>query len=73
MSKTLLIGSGVVVAGMFVGFVTYKVVKKKCPAMIKKTKKRVSKISKKASSVAGEAKQAFMEGFEGTKTKAATA
>ncbi|MHC4071668.1 MAG: hypothetical protein ACYSWW_03930 [Planctomycetota bacterium] len=73
MSKSLLIGGSVVVAGMFVGFVTYKVVKKKCPAMIKNTRKKAKKIRKKASSLAGEAKQAFMEGFEGTKTKAATA
>jgi len=73
MSKTLLIGGGVVVAGMFVGFATYKIVKKKCPAMIKNTKKKASNIGKKASSLASEAKQAFMEGFEGTKSKAATA
>lgn len=72
MSKSLLVGGSVVVAGIFVGFATYKVVKKKYPAMIKRTKKRLSKIGKKASSVAGEAKQAFMEGFEGTKSKTAT-
>ena len=73
MSKTLLIGGGVIVAGMFVGFATYKIVKKKYPAMIKNTRKKASKIGKKASSLAGDAKQAFMEGFEGTKSKAATA
>lgn len=73
MSKSLLVGGGVVAAGVFVGLVTYEIAKKKGPAMIERTGKRASNIRKKATALVAEARQAFMEGFERTKTKAATA
>jgi uncharacterized membrane-anchored protein YhcB (DUF1043 family) len=70
--KGLLIGGSVVVAGVFVGYVVYKIVKKN-PQMLKDTKKKISNVAKKTSKIAAEAKQAFAEGFEGAQAKAATA
>lgn len=72
MGKGLLIGGSIVVAGVFVGFVAYKLVKKN-PKALSSIKKKASNIAKKASKVASEAKQAFAEGFESAKTKVATA
>ena len=72
MGKGLLIGGSVVVAGVFVGFVAYKIVKKN-PKLLKNARKKVSDIGKKTLAVATEAKQAFAEGFEGAQAKVATA
>jgi hypothetical protein len=76
MKESLLIGGGVVVAGVFVGYAAYRIVKKK-PKMfkdsklLKKTKETVSNVGKKTSAVASEAKRAFAEGFKGAQTKKA--
>lgn len=72
MGKGLLIGGSVVVAGVFIGFVAYKLVKKN-PKLLKNARKKVSNIGKKTSAIAAEAKRAFAEGFESAKTKVATA
>jgi hypothetical protein len=68
MKEGLLIGGGVIVAGVFVGFVAYTIVKKK-PKLLKKTKEKVSNVGKKTSAMASEAKRAFAEGFKGAQTK----
>ena len=72
MKEGLLIGGGVVLAGVFVGFAAYKIVKKK-PKILKNTRKKISTVGKKASKMASDAKRAFAEGFEGAQTKVATA
>jgi hypothetical protein len=72
MGKGLLIGGSVVVAGVFVGFVAYRIAKKN-PKLLKNAKKKVSNIGKKTSAIAAEAKRAFAEGFEGAQTKTAKA
>ena len=72
MKEGLLIGGTVVVAGVFVGFVAYKIVKKN-PKLWKNTRKRISNVGKKTSAIAVEAKRAFAEGFKGAQTKVATA
>jgi len=72
MKEGLLIGAGVIAAGVFVGFVAYKLVKKN-PKALETVKKKASDVAKKTSKVAAEAKKAFTEGFEGAKTKVATA
>ena len=72
MKEGLLIGAGVVAAGIFVGFVAYKLVKKN-PETLKNVKKKASNVVKKTSKVAAEAKKAFAEGFEGATTNVATA
>ena len=72
MKEGLLIGAGVVAAGIFVGFVAYKLVKKNSKAL-ETVKKKASNIAKKTSKVAAEAKKAFTEGFEGATAKVATA
>jgi len=74
MKEGLLIGGSVIVAGVFVGFVAYTIVKKKPKLfkntkLLKKTKETISKVGKKTSAVASEAKRAFAEGFEGAQTK----
>ncbi len=63
MKEGLLIGAGVVAAGVFVGLVACKLVKKN-PEALKSVKKKVSNVAKKTSKVAAEAKKAFAEGFE---------
>ena len=65
MKESLLIGAGVVAAGVFVGFVAYKLVMKN-PNALKNVKKKASKVT-------AEAKKAFVEGFEGATAKVATA
>ncbi len=70
--KGLLIGGSVVVAGVFVGFVAYKLIKKN-PKLLKDTKKKISNVGKKVSKIAAEAKQAFAEGFTSAQAKGATA
>jgi len=72
MKEGLLIGGSIVVAGVFVGFVAYKLVKKN-PKALNSIKKKASNVAKKTSKVASEAKQAFAEGFESAQTKVATA
>jgi len=72
MEKGLCIGGSVVVAGIFVGFVAYRIAKKN-PKLLKNARKKVSNIGKKTSAIAVEAKQAFAEGFETAKTNVATA
>ena len=57
MKECLLIGGTVILAGIFVGYVTYKIAKNN-PKMLKS-------IREKASKIATEAKHAFAEGFEG--------
>ena len=64
MTKGLLIGV-VFVGGVFVGFVTYEVIKKKGPELLATARKKASDIGKKTSAIAAEAKQAFAEGFAG--------
>ncbi|MHC4360605.1 MAG: hypothetical protein ACYSYU_01295 [Planctomycetota bacterium] len=73
MKEGILIGAGIVAAGVFVGFVAYNLVKKN-PKALKAVKKKASNVVKKTSKVASEAKKAFTEGFEGAaKAKVATA
>ena len=72
MKEGLLIGAGVVAAGVFVGFVAYKLVKKN-PKVLKTVKKTASNVAKKTSKVAAEAKNAFAEGFDEATAKVATA
>ncbi len=68
MKEGLLIGGSVIVAGVFVGFVAYKMVKKN-PKLLKNTRKKVSNVGKKTSAIVVEAKRAFAEGFKGAQTK----
>jgi hypothetical protein len=72
MKEGLLIGGSVVVAGIFVGLVVYKIAKKN-PKLLKNTRKKISKVGKKTSAIASEATRAFAEGFKGAQSKAATA
>jgi uncharacterized protein (UPF0333 family) len=72
MKEGLLIGGGVVVAGVFVGYVAYKLVTKN-PKALSSIKKKASNAVKKTSKVASEAKRAFAEGFEDAQAKIATA
>jgi hypothetical protein len=72
MKEGLLIGGGVIAAGVFVGYVAYKIVKKN-PKVLKNARKKVSNVGKKASKVVVEAKQAFAEGFESAQAKTAIA
>jgi len=74
MKEGLLIGGSVIVAGVFVGYVAYRVVKKKPKLfkdvkLLKKTREAVSNVGKKTSAVASEAKRAFAEGFQGAQAK----
>ena len=62
MTKGLLIGAAFV-GGVFVGFVTYEVVKKKGPKLLAIAKKKASAIGKRSSEIVAEARQAFSEGF----------
>lgn len=64
MKECLLVGTGVVVAGVFIGFVAYKLVQKN-PGALKNVREKTSKI-------AFEAKKAFAEGFDGATAKVAT-
>jgi hypothetical protein len=61
MKEGLLIGGTIVVAGIFVGYVAYKIAKKN-PQILKDVMAKTSK-------AAADAKHAFAEGFEGAKTK----
>ena len=72
MKEGLLIGAGVVAAGIFVGFVAYRLVKKN-PKALNSVKKQASNIAKKTSKAAAEARKAFAEGYQGAKAKAALA
>ena len=72
MKEGLLIGAGVIAAGVFVGFVAYKLVKQN-PEALKNVKKQASNVAKKTSKAAAEAKKAFAEGFDGATAKVATA
>jgi len=72
MKEGLLIGGGIIVAGVFVGFVAYQLVKKNSKAL-SSIKKKASNVVKKTSKIASEAKQAFAEGFEDAQAKVATA
>ena len=69
MMKGLLIGAGAVGA-VLVGFVAYKVVKKKSPKLLATIKKKASDIGKRTSKIVVEAKQAFSEGFASAQAKA---
>jgi uncharacterized membrane-anchored protein YhcB (DUF1043 family) len=72
MKEGLLVGGGIVVAGVFIGFVAYELMKKNSKAL-SSIKKKASKVAKKTSKIASEAKQAFAEGFEDAQAKTATA
>lgn len=72
MKEGLLIGGGIVVAGVFVGYVAYKLAMKNSKAL-SSIKKKTSNVVKKTSKVASEAKRAFAEGFKDAQTKVATA
>lgn len=72
MKEGLLIGGGIVVAGVFVGYAAYKLMNKNSKAL-SSIKKKGSNVVKKMSKVASEAKQAFAEGFEDAQAKVATA
>jgi hypothetical protein len=72
MKEGILIGAGIVAAGVFVGFVAYKLVKKN-PKALQSVRKKASNVAKKTSKVASEAKKAFTEGFEGAAAKAKVA
>jgi hypothetical protein len=65
----MLLGA-VVVGGVFVGFVGYKVVTKKSPKFLATAGKKVSNIGKRTSEIVAEAKQAFTEGFAGAQAAA---
>ena len=58
MKEGLLIGGGIVLAGVFVGCVAYKLVQKN-PKVLKNAGKKVSNVGKKVSKVAVEAKRAI--------------
>jgi len=62
MTKALLIG-GSIVGGIFVGFVAYKVVKKKGPKLLAAAGKKTSDVRKRASKIIADAKRGFSEGF----------
>lgn len=62
MTKALLIG-GSIVGGIFVGFVAYKVAKKKGPELLATARKKASEVRKRTSEAVAEVKQAFSEGF----------
>ena len=62
MTKGLLIGAAFV-GGIFVGFVTYEVAKKKVPKLLATAKKKASNVGKRTSEIVTEAKRAFSEGF----------
>jgi uncharacterized protein YycO len=68
MKESLLIGGGVIVAGVFIGCAAYAMVKKK-PKLLKKTREKVSNVGKKTSAMASEAKRSFAEGFKGAQAK----
>jgi uncharacterized membrane-anchored protein YhcB (DUF1043 family) len=72
MKEGIFIGAGIVAAGVFVGFVAYRLVKKN-PKALKAVKKKASNVAKKTSKIAAEAKKAFAEGFEGAAAKGAAA
>jgi len=72
MKESLLIGAGIIAAGVFVGFAACKLVQKN-PKVLNSIKEKTSNVAKKASKAAAEAKKAFAEGFEGATTKVATA
>ena len=69
MAKGLLIGAAFV-GGVFVGFITYEVAKKKGPKLLATARKNASKVGKRASKIVTEAKQAFSEGFANAQAKA---
>ena len=62
MTKALLIG-GSIVGGIFVGFVAYKVVKKKGSKLLATVRKKASDVGKRTSGMIADAKQGFSEGF----------
>lgn len=62
MTKALLIG-GSIVGGIFVGFVAYKVAKKKGPELLATARKKASELRKRISEAVADAKQGFSEGF----------
>ena len=59
MIKCILIGAGVIVAGL----VVYKVVEKTGPKLLKTAKKHAVNFKKRTGEIAAEAGQAFHEGF----------
>ena len=67
------IGAGATVVVVVAGLITYKVLKKKKPEVIERAKKSVADVTKKTAAVAKGAKEAFREGYESAKTKAAPA
>lgn len=67
------VGVGATVAVVFVGLVTYKVLKKKRPKAIEKVRKSVTDAKAKTAKVAKGAKEAFREGYESAKKKAKAA
>ena len=72
MKEGLLIGGGIVVAGVFVGYAAYKLVQKNAIGL-NSVKKKASNVVKKTSKAASDAKRAFAEGFESAQAKTATA
>jgi len=62
MTKALLIG-GSIIGGIFVGFVAYKVAKKKGPKLLATARKKASDVGKTASKIIADTKQEFSEGF----------
>jgi predicted negative regulator of RcsB-dependent stress response len=72
MKEGLLIGGGIVVAGVFVGYAAYKLVQKNS-MVLNSIKKKASNVAKKTSQVASDAKRAFAEGFKDAQAKTATA
>ncbi len=72
MKGCLLIGGGIVLAGIFVGYMAYKIVENN-PELLKDTQKKISNVRKKTSKMAGEAKRAFKEGFNGARAGVSTA
>ena len=72
MKEGLLIGAGVVAAGIFVGFAVCKLINKN-PELLKDTKEKRLNVWEKTSKIAAEAKQAFTQGFDKAQAKVATA
>ncbi|MFC1462001.1 hypothetical protein ACFLQU_00205 [Verrucomicrobiota bacterium] len=65
------VGVGATALVVVAGLVTYKVLKKKRPQTIEKAKKSAQDLKKKTIDIARGAREAFREGYEGAKSKAA--
>ena len=72
LENSVLVGIGAAAVVVLAGMVTFKVVKKKNPDMIKKTMKSVDAVKAKVSESVKGAQAAFREGFASVKAAAAS-